>query len=131
MKKLVVLVVSTLLAVTVLAACSSDDRPSWANEADSIGQARQVIEWLNDSNYDRVVELSNGLFTVDALQTSLSPILSDLGDFQEYGDVATEFVDENEQDFVAVGQAAVYENATVVFTISFYEGGELCGLYVK
>ncbi len=106
--------------------------PDWADEDALTQQARSLIERYNARDYGAVAQACAALgVTEDDWAEASDPLLDQLGAFQGYGDVAFMHADDGTGTvYATVVQAATYENATMQFTVSYYEDGSVCGFYI-
>ena len=88
---------------------------------------------MNAGELQQVSEAAGGLVgTGDELGQNLAPSFEQLGSFDAYGGAASgHAADKDGKEYVTVVQQASYQQGSAQFTVSFYEDGSLCGLYMK
>lgn len=99
--------------------------------------AKQVIEYLNSGDYDKIFDMSgdvlkNGI-TEDELSQAVDKTFGDAGAFEEFKNVSIigQKIKPSDEDAALAILVAKYENQKVTFTLSFDTDMKLIGLYMK
>lgn len=143
MRKILVAFVATaaLAFMLCLAGCSSGGSgsdvqaglPDWANETELTEQARELIDLYSARDFDAVAEKCSALgLSGEGFAENGNPILDQLGEFKNFGDVS--YMNGKAKDgtpYATVVQMAAYENGTAQYTISFNEDDTVSGFYIK
>lgn len=133
------LIILVLLSFTLLfgvAGCGSSKLSDAFIEEDVRQAAENVINLLNLSNGEGILELGTAQLQAaltDEVMAKVFADISTLGKFEKIEDMSIAGVksqDGSENLAVAVAKAK-YERKSVIFTISFNEAMELAGLFYK
>lgn len=136
MKKAVAGILSLILMFS-LTACSANKLADSFSEDEVISKAKEVIELLNQQDYDSAVTMfSENLkaqLSSEQLKTALDSSINQAGEFREYSSAATAGQkDKNTDEDIAVSVITCkYENSNHTYTISFNQELEVIGLYMK
>lgn len=144
MGKGIVLALAALAAVAVLAlaGCSGGAAqqggsvqaglPDWADKEALAAQAHEVAEHALEHDWDAVLEGSalSGV-TAEDMAAACDAVIDNAGEFESFADSAFMQGEEGGRQYAAVLQRVECADATLQFTLSFYEDGTLCGFYVK
>ncbi|MDF2869700.1 MAG: hypothetical protein K0R05_1275 [Anaerocolumna sp.] len=137
MKKIISVLFISLFATLLLGGCSSGKLSDAFDKETVEKSAKQVIEYLNNAEYDKVTtmfqeDLQEQL-SADVLKDAVDKTYSDAGEFKEYKNTAVlgQKVKTTKEDSAVAVVVAKYENQNVTFTISFNTDMELIELYMK
>lgn len=128
MKRVLVLVFVTML-LFMLAACGGN-KVDDSTADDYITQAEEVVELLNEENYEEVhamfdEEMKAGLPVED--MGELGTILEESGTFEEVDKASVE----EEDGYYVTVLVTKYSDENRVFTITFNDEEEVAGLFIK
>ena len=134
MKKQMISIFCLLLALFLLAGCTSVPLPEGLSEEEVTEKAETAISFLNERKYDEVI----GLFREDLQDASsandwadiFDPLLDELGPFEAFSQTAVSGMEENEELFAVAVVQCKYQNGLKTYSVSFDQDGELVGLYI-
>ncbi|BCJ97993.1 DUF3887 domain-containing protein [Anaerocolumna chitinilytica] len=137
MKKLIVLLLMAAMTTTLLGGCSST-KLSDSFDKDTVEKsAKQVIEYLNNADYQSVTnmfreDLQKDL-SADTLKDAVEKTYGSAGKFSEYKSttILGQKIKSTKEDSAVAIIIAKYEKKKVTFTISFDTDMKLIGLYMK
>ncbi len=136
MKKIMIAIIVFALAFTT-SACSSAELPDGFDEEEVISLAKNIVEWLNDSEFESVTamvreDLQNDL-SAETLENALSSALEKAGAFEEFSKAAVTGTQDSStgEDYAVAVLVCKYENDQQIFTISIDGNLEIVGLYMK
>lgn len=135
MRKLVKLMAAGMV-IAMLAGCGiSTELSERFDEAEVKSSAENVIDSLNNGDYDGVVEtFSEDMKTAlpaDKLEESVSPTLEKAGAFQEYKSESVIGQKKDDVDMAVAVMVVTYEEQNLTYTVSFNTDMEVIGLFVK
>lgn len=120
-----------------LTACSSNKIPEGFNEEELTAQAKQIVEYLQDGQYDQVLigmrEDVRGLLPEETLKEVSEAKFAAVGTFEKYAQVAiTDTKDPVTSEVYAVVILVVeYKDGKGTFTLTFDKNLSCVGLYIK
>lgn len=97
-------------------------------------KAQVVINYINNDNYDKLMNISDELLQKSITHEELNEAINMLGDLGNFKSITrTYFVEVKDKgEIMAVGEVvALYENTSVTYTITFDKDMKLIGLYMK
>lgn len=128
MKKIITILLSSLLIVSLVACGSS--KLDEATIKKYTNKAEDVVKLLNEQDYETVFQLFDEQMST-ALPVSemseLTPIIEQSGNYEEIGNSSVQKQDGN---YVVV-LVAKYSDQNRTYTITFNEKDEIAGLYIK
>lgn len=128
MKKIITILLSSLLIVSLVACGSS--KLDEATIKKYTNKAEDVVKLLNEQDYEMVFQLFDEQMST-ALPVSemseLTPIIEQSGNYEEIGNSSVQKQDGN---YVVV-LVAKYSDQNRTYTITFNEKDEIAGLYIK
>jgi len=136
MKKLIKIVLFFGLLLT-FTACSSDKLSSSFDKDEVTDKAKAVVEVINTKDYAAIIALFRSdlqdQITADQLQQAFDEQLEAAGTFSDFKSIVIKSENDNStnEEYAVVILEAVYENKTLIYTISFDTDLELVGLYMK
>lgn len=137
MKKLTALFLLVVMSAALLNGCSST-KLSDSFDKDTVEKsAKQVIEDLNNGDYDSVVSMFRDdlkeKLTAGSLKDAAAKTYGNAGKFNKYKSVSIlgQKVKSTKEDSAVAIVVANYEKQKVDFTISFDTDMKLIGLYMK
>ena len=136
MKKLIKIVLFFGLLLT-FTACSSDKLSSSFDKDEVTDKAKAVVEVINTKNYAAIIALFRSdlqdQITADQLQQAFDEQLEAAGTFSDFKSIVIKSENDKStnEEYAVVILEAVYENKTLIYTISFDTDLELVGLYMK
>lgn len=136
MKKLIKIVLLFGLLLT-FTACSSDKLSSSFDKDEVTDKAKAVVEVINTKNYAAIIALFRSdlqdQITADQLQQAFDEQLEAAGTFSDFKSIVIKSENDKStnEEYAVVILEAVYENKTLIYTISFDTDLELVGLYMK
>lgn len=130
MKKFKGLLIMVLASIT-LVGCSSSKLSDAYDENEVKASAQEVIQLLNDDDYDALEEkMSENLksaASVDDVRVAWQPMKEKMGEFDS---ISKETVVGN-KGLATAAIMAKYKEGSVTFTITFNEDLKLEGIYMK
>ena len=136
MKKLIKIVLFFGLLLT-FTACSSDKLSSSFDKDEVTDKAKAVVEVINTKDYAAIIALFRSdlqdQITADQLQQAFDEQLEAAGTFSDFKSIVIKSENDKStnEEYAVVILEAVYENKTLIYTISFDTDLELVGLYMK
>jgi len=136
MKKLIKIVLFFGLLFT-FTACSSDKLSSSFDKEEVTDKAKAVVDVISSRDYAAVVALIRSdlqdQITADQLQQAWDEQLAAAGTFSDFKSIVTKSQNDknSNEEYAVVILEAVYENKTLIYTLSFDTDLELVGLYMK
>ncbi len=121
----------------ILSACISTKLADIYDENAVADRGKEVVEIINTQDFDLVnAELRDDLqdqLTADQLQDAMGQKLIDAGAFIEYQSISTlgQKSKSTGEDYATVVLVGIYENSTLVFTITMDSNLDLVGIYMK
>lgn len=136
MKKATLIILSIILILSYTACGSSGKLSSEYDESMVKDKAEAVISKLNEGDYTSVEymvrdDLKKQL-SADILRDVMEPLFENAGTFDSFG--AEKIGGTTAKDGTAYAVAAIeakYENATMIYTISFDKDYNIVGFYIK
>lgn len=133
---LVIIGIGVLGAFWMLPKTDVIDGNSMFDEKVVISQAEIVIGLLNENDYETIKERyanqkMKTVLDVSTMSEAKLQIGDDWGEFKSYTIENTAEINQMGKKFAVVQIAALYENRSVTYTISFDEDMLLAGLYMK
>lgn len=124
-------VLSIMLCLFVFVSCSAGKLSDAYNEDEVKAAAEEVINELNDKNYDGILEDSSDELKIslpdNKLQETWEGFSKDIGEFNSISNMTLA-----EKNGYAVAITNVkYDNKKVTFTLSFNKEMKLAGIYMK
>lgn len=120
-----------------LGACSSNTIPDGFDEDQLTNQAKQIIETLQDEQYDEVLDLMREdvreMLPIETLQEVAEAKFAAVGNFEKYAQIAiTDTKDPVTSELYAVVIVVVdYVDGKGTFTLTFDKSLSCVGLYIK
>jgi hypothetical protein len=105
-------------------------------EIQVIDESKEIIELLNQNNYEEIQnrcandQIKEAL-TEEVIVNAKEQIGADWGSFQDFTSIYTAEIKQKNQKYAVTEITALYENRSVTFTISLDEDMLLVGLYMK
>ena len=136
MKELIKIVLFFGLLLT-FTACSSDKLSSSFDKDEVTDKAKAVVEVINTKDYAAIIALFRSdlqdQITADQLQQAFDEQLEAAGTFSDFKSIVIKSENDKStnEEYAVVILEAVYENKTLIYTISFDTDLELVGLYMK
>ena len=136
MKRLIKIVLFFGLSLTITA-CSSDKLSNSFDKEEVTDKAKAVVEVINSKDYAAVVTLIRSdlqdQITADQLQQAWDEQLEAAGTFSDFKSIVTKSENDKttNEEYAVVVIEAVYENKTLIYTLSFDTDLKLVGLYMK
>lgn len=137
MKKLLSILLLSIVITVLLGGCSSGKLSDEFEKETVESSAKQVIEYLNDADYDSVTNMFQEdlkeQLSADALKDAVDKTYGNAGAFSEYKNIAIlgQKIKSTKEDSAVAVVVAKYENQNVTFTINFNTDMKLIGLYMK
>ena len=136
MKKTVSIILCVILLLSMAACGSTGKLSSDFDESVVKDKAEAVIKMLNDGDYTSVEymvrdDLKKQL-SADILRDVMDPLFEKSGKFDSFG--AEKIAGTTAKDgteYAVAGIEAKYENATMIYTISFDKDYKIVGFYIK
>ncbi|MCD2500690.1 DUF3887 domain-containing protein [Clostridium sp. NSJ-145] len=124
-------VLSIILCLFMFVSCSAGKLSDAYNEDEVKAAAEEVINELNDKNYDGILEDSSDELKIslpdNKLQETWEGFSKDIGKFNSISNMTLA-----EKNGYAVAITNVkYDNKKVTFTLSFNKEMKLAGIYMK
>ena len=132
---LIVFVIVAAVVIFIYWLCPKTRDVSVAEKEKSLAQAEEVIQLLNEDQYDKITDLMDA-----KLQSALSPselqkakqkLCADYGTFDKYGKTYVSKLEQRSKRYYVVQETVVYSKTTVTYTITFDSKMKLAGLYMK
>lgn len=126
-----------VIAVGLLSGCSSTKLSDSFNKDTVEKSAKQVIEYLNNADYDSVTNLFRDDLkkdlSADTLKNAVEKTYSNAGKFDDYKSISIlgQKIKSTKEDSAVAIVVAKYEKQKVTFTITFDTDMKLIGLYMK
>ena len=136
-KKLTRIAAAVMLMACLFLLAACHDLAEGFDEDAMYERGCEVIELLNDRDYDAVIALFDqellGDITAADLAAEMDPVLDKYGEFQGFKTHAVAGTqDQNTgMDLGILAIRCAYENDKVIYTITLTENNELVGLFVK
>ncbi|SHK64322.1 Protein of unknown function [Anaerocolumna jejuensis DSM 15929] len=137
MKKFTALFLLVVMSAVLLSGCSST-KLSDSFDKDTVEKsAKQVIEDLNNDDYDSVISMFRDdlkeELTAGSLKDAATKTYGNAGKFEKYKSVSIlgQKVKSTKEDCAVAIVVANYEKQKVEFTLSFDTDMKLIGLYMK
>lgn len=110
--------------------------PEGYDEQTLLDAADRVVQQMNSKDYDALTanftEEMAAAITAEELDELWGPVIDAAGEFQGLASAVTAVDEQNDPPaFVTVVSRATYQNAQVVFTLSFDSAYRISGLYFK
>ncbi|WOO38153.1 DUF3887 domain-containing protein [Anaerocolumna sp. AGMB13020] len=137
MKKLISVLLISFFVTVLLGGCSSSKLSDAFDKETVEKSAKQVIEYMNNAEYDKVNQLLQEdlqeQLSADVLKDAVDKTYSNAGAFKEYKNIAIlgQKLKATKEDCAVAVVVAKYENQNVTFTLSFNTDMELIGLFMK
>jgi hypothetical protein len=137
MKKFVLVLMIITGMSLILTGCSSIKLSDDFDKDTVEKSAKQVVEYLNAGDYDKIFEMSGDVLTnnvsEDDLSKAVDKTFGDAGAFVKYKNVTIigQKMKKSDENTAVAVLVAEYENQKVTFTISFDTDMKLIGLFMK
>lgn len=117
--------------VLLLAACSNGNAVEEDASEKYTALAKDVIELLNDEEYEAVVEHFDGTMRsqmpAEMLEEEVGPHVSEAGSFEEFEKSSVEEI----EGLYSVTVVAKYSEAKRIFTANYDNEDQIAGLFIK
>ena len=136
MKKTILTIITVILIVSLAACGGAQKLSSEYDESIVKDKAETIIIKLNESDYTSVEYMVRDdvkkQLSADVLKDVMEPLFEKAGSFDSFG--TEKIAGTTAKDGTAYAVAAVeakYENATMIYTISFDKDYHIVGFYIK
>ncbi|MGN6712964.1 DUF3887 domain-containing protein [Anaerocolumna jejuensis] len=137
MKKFTALFLLVVMSTVLLSGCSSTKLSNSFDKDTVEKSAKQVIEALNNGDYDSVTSMFRDdlkeKLTAESLKDAATKTYDNAGKFNKYKSVSIlgQKIKSTKEDCAVAIVVANYEKQKVEFTLSFDTDMKLIGLYMK
>ncbi|WP_232726222.1 DUF3887 domain-containing protein [Bacillus sp. FJAT-42315] len=129
MKKYIVSIVSACMLLLLLSACGGDKVDEETSEK-MIQQAEDVVQFLNDQQYEELRETFDSTLKKELTEErlkELEPIFEESGAFEKFEKSS---VEEKDGHYIVV-LVAKHANDQRIFTVTINKSNQVSGLFVK